>query len=211
MIQMLKRDFQVNSIYSIGSFIFVPLVYMMNGSIIIIYLFALFFFHFYAFYLDDKANIHRFLVSLPIKKKEIVLSKYLFMLISFCIFIVYHIFIDQLAHYGLPYLESDPINGLTLVLILAGVIFALAISLPIYYYSKSFQTAFLIHVSILIFGPLLFVVATANPYIDISKIFFLIIELVEIQPYIMPIIISFGCLFLSYRLSVSVFMRKNLS
>src|SRR5690625_2646623 len=180
MVQILKRDFQVNSLYSIGTFIFVPLVYMMNGSIVIIYMFAVFFFHFYAFYLDDKAQINQFLVILPINKKIIVLSKYVFMLIRCCILIVYYLIIDILLHYGVPYLESHPIDALSLVFILSGVMLALAISLPIYYYCKSFQIAFFVHLFILLFGAYFLIILTSNPYINFSKATFFLFALIEV-------------------------------
>lgn len=210
MLQMLKKELQMNRLYATSALIFIPVIYMLNGSMLMIYLFAIFFFQFYVFYHEDRAQINQYLVSLPVSKKDIVLSKYIFMVVSFFILIIYHIIIDKLAHYGLPYLDAKPINGLTIVTITAGVILSLAVSLPIYYYFQSVVVASFVHVFLLAFLPFIILMLSVNPYLDFSKAVVFIFDIIDLQPYIIPIAFSFVCLLLSYQLSTWMFGRKDL-
>src|SRR5699024_10656733 len=97
MLQMVKRDFQIHSYQLIPIFIFTPLVYVMNTSIVAIYLFAVFYLNFIVFYSDQKSHVNQFLVSMPLQRKSITLGRYVFFLISSLIIIVYHLVIDRLA------------------------------------------------------------------------------------------------------------------
>lgn len=209
MLQLFKRDFQASFFSVIGWLLYMVITYVLNMPYLLTYLFVIFFFHAFIFYLDHKANINRFLISLPVRKSNIVLTRYIFLIICFIVILVGHVIIDQVAHYGLPYLETSPVNGLTATWLMAMLIGSVAISLPIYYAVKSPNIAAFIQAMLLIGGTYSYVVIKDNPYIDLSKTFTYFLKFIDIQPYLIPIAFSLVCIPLSYLLSVWLFEKRE--
>ncbi|PAV30948.1 hypothetical protein CIL05_04330 [Virgibacillus profundi] len=211
MVQLIKKEFQLNLIYIIFLILFIPLSFVMNMPSTSLYIGTILGFIFNAFYYDSKNHVNRFTASLPFRKKYIVLGKYVFFLIVTSAFLLYVWLIDKIARFGLPYLESKPMDWFIVLLIFTSIAMMLSISIPIYYVFQSYIKAFLIQIILLfsiIFG---IVIIIGNPYIQVSdKIIRFILDIIDLQPVLILIGFSLGSLYLSYRLASWIYVKKDI-
>lgn len=182
----------------------------MNTQNVIVYFYVIFFYIFFTFNADHKNNVNRLLISLPINRKQVVAGRYLFSFISFLLLLSFHYIVDKLAHYGLRYLEFEPLTGLKVVLIITFFSIGVSLSIPIYYFFKSFQIAVYVHIMFFFFGMIGIGIIIGNPYIDFVGMTKSIMNLIAIQPYVILLLFSAVCLYGSYRLSVWLFSRKDI-
>lgn len=210
MIQLLKREFYLNRIFLLIVFLTFPFI---HGVVYPLLVFGaiLGFATYQSFYDEFKNHVNRSLVSMPIKKEYIVLARYSFLLFAIILSLLYLWLIDIFANDNLPVLDFGKTAGLPLFLmaILFGLI--LSILIPFFYYFQSFQKTFITHLLLLFvcsFGFTLFVETPIYPNLSfIDKIF----NIIPIGPFFIPIVCTIGCLYVSFKLSVYFFNKKDIS
>lgn len=94
MIQLMKRDLLLNWNYLLVICLVTPVLYVVNPPHLNILLFFLYslvmhMLIFNGFYNDTKNKVNQWIISLPIKKQHVVLSRYLFFLLTFFVFMLY--------------------------------------------------------------------------------------------------------------------------
>ncbi len=79
MLVLLKKDLQINhwGIYG-GLVLFLSLTYLVTLPPTLLYLLSVFALTFSTYTYDEKDRVHQFLVSMPIQRKDIVKSRYLY-------------------------------------------------------------------------------------------------------------------------------------
>src|SRR5699024_5456636 len=126
MVHLFKREFYNTEWLIYFMFFFIPLIYVFDMSIIYPVTFTLIFIILSNFHTDEKFHVNRTMRSIPVKKQTTVKVRYIFLTIALVITILYQSLIDKLAHYGLPYLESESLNSILLFMLISII---LAISL----------------------------------------------------------------------------------
>ncbi|OZU88173.1 hypothetical protein CIL03_13710 [Virgibacillus indicus] len=211
MAQLVKKEFQLNIIYLIFIILFIPFSYVMDMPSTFIFIGAMLGFLFNAFYYDSKNHVNRLTASLPFRKKHVVLGKYVFFLIISAGFLLYLWLVDSIAHYGLPYLESQPLHWFLVLLIFASIAIMLSISIPIYYLIQSYMKAFFVQIVFLFSIAFGIVIIIANPFIQVNdSIIRFILDIIALQPVLIVVGFSFISLYLSYRLSTWIYIRKDI-
>ena len=211
MAQIVEKEFHLNLYYIIFLIMFIPILYIINISGNFIYIAAMLGFIFNAFYYDSKNHVNRFTASLPLKRESIVLGKYIFFLISTAAFLLYIWLVDKIAHSGLPYLESKPLNWFVILLIFTSIAVMLSISIPIYFMFQSYMKAFFIQMILLFSVIFSIAIIIGNPYIQISeKMVLFILDIIHLQPVLILIGFSLGSLYLSYRLTAWSYIKKDI-
>lgn len=211
MAQLVKKEIQLNIIYLIFIILFIPFSYVMDMPSTFIFIGAMLGFLFNAFYYDSKNHVNRFTASLPFRKKYVVLGKYVFFLIVTAGFLLYLWLVDTIAHYGLPYLESQPLHWFLVLLIFASIAIMLSISIPIYYLIQSYMKAFFVQIVLLFSIAFGIVIIIANPLIQVNdSIIRFILDIIVLQPVLIVVGFSFISLYLSYRLSTWIYIRKDI-
>ncbi|SET59793.1 ABC-2 family transporter protein [Oceanobacillus limi] len=218
MVSLVKRDFIAlkNAILTalclipIGYLIHLPPIYTTVGLILPVLIIG-------SFYVDDRANINRFTLSLPINKDFIVKGRYLLFFTVWIGIIFYQAMVGQLIETfsTLPRYTYHWIDILTVICL--GLIVK-AIFLPIYYFFESFTVASII--SAILYGVLL--ISSFTPLIEILRmedhIIFNdldqgIVPLVEksipFQPFFVLVIVSITIYLLSLKISGLIFSRKE--
>ncbi len=138
MINLIKKDLLVsysNKISIIMILMYFPLILLILGTrdINSIFIFSTFSFCFimikipFSYEIKDKPHI--FIQSLPVKKSDIVISKYISILVNFAIAIVYT-FVYMWISSVIGLIDVDKIELSTILYTLAITIVALSISLP---------------------------------------------------------------------------------
>ncbi|RDW15594.1 ABC-2 transporter permease [Oceanobacillus chungangensis] len=209
MLQILNKEFQLSFSNIILTIIFIPIAYILNISSIFLYIGFMFGFIFYAFYYDGKNHANRFIKSLPIKLRHVVLARHLFQLGLSIIVLIYLSIIDALVHHYLPYFSYQPISWITVLILFALTSFISAVSYPIYYYFQSFTTAVAVQIGSLTILASLTGIALNLFHVQLEPFIFFILDLIEFQPTLIIILFSIGCLFLSYLLSSWIYARKE--
>lgn len=165
------------------------------------------------FYYDQRAYIHRFLISLPMPKKSIVQSRY----ISVIFIILLYVLIQWLLgftgvemHYAFHWEDVIAVISLQFVLI--------AIVIPLFYLIPSFIIAAGTIIVMMIFGLFYFVDALVSIlgleeeiiFNDLDPGLVLLVEkYIPYQPYLILVIVSIAFLYLSVKLSTYIFSLRN--
>lgn len=201
---ILKKDLSLSKLYLIITPFLLAILHFGDAGNIGVYSYILLFASYYPFYTDFHNEMNRFMVSLPISRKQIILSRYLAILILMFFTIALHFLIDYTL--SLIFLEARPFSFQPLVLLftLSFIIILVSIILPVYYYARSFLRGFSINFYLLMLG-MIISFGLVNS-VDPSKL----LNSLSLNPYLLLITLSALCLAISYRLSVFIFSRKDL-
>lgn len=155
---------------------------------------------------------------MPIKRNQIVLSRYLFLLTTFVVYLMYLWLIDVMVHHPLPILADivptisyQPISLISILLTFLFISVAVAISAPVYYFFQSFIKSFfalgVLFIVVIILGTLF------GEYLDLipEALIVMFLHLIDFQPVLFFIGISFVCLYISYLCSIFIFARKDIA
>ncbi|MFD2628623.1 ABC-2 transporter permease [Oceanobacillus kapialis] len=206
---LMKKDFYINGIYYLIILGLIPLFYVMETDQYYLYFGIMIGFLFNLFYYDHRNHVNRFIGSLPVKLRNVVLSRYITMFSILVCFVLYVWLVDSLAHYGLPYLETQPMTTIEIMILFTFISITISISMPIYYLVKTFMKAIGIQMGLLVFGTFAFAIMLGNEYITFYEPLLLgLFKLIDIQPYVMLILISLLFLYLSYELSAWIYTKK---
>jgi len=217
MVHMIKRDYYINFLYVLIIILALPLIYWAQISPLFAYLGVIVGFIFNVFYYDNHNHVSRSIVSMPINKKQIVLGRYTFLFFVSILFLIYIWFIDMLVHYFapslsglLPIIPYKPISITSVLLVFAGIMLLISISIPIFYICQSFIKALIIQGALLFIGPLAF--AALGYFLDKIPEAFIngIVDFIELQPILIAITFSVVCLLVSYVISTWIFSRKDI-
>src|SRR5690625_5013288 len=158
MVHMIKRDYYINFLYVLIIILALPLIYWAQISPLFAYLGVIVGFIFNVFYYDNHNHVSRSIVSMPINKKQIVLGRYTFLFFVSILFLIYIWFIDMLVHYFapslsglLPIIPYKPISITSVLLVFAGIMLLISISIPIFYICQSFIKSLFIQGDLLFF------------------------------------------------------------
>lgn len=193
MIQMMKRDFYASRWYILIIFLLIPLFYAINVQYQYIYGYAILFIIFVIFNADYKNKINRFLVSLPIEQRKLVTGRYAYSLFVLLLLLIFHYIVDAIVHAGLPSLDVEPLTGQTILFIIFSLTIGISLSLPVYYFFKSFIIAAFVNGLLLGFG-----------------LFHIQFSTIHMHSNLISSLFSIGFLYGSYRLSFWLFERKDL-
>lgn len=214
MLQMMKRDFLINRFYFLIIFLALPVFYVMDLSPLFMFAGMMLGGLFNVFYYEGHNHVNRFISSMPIKKEITVIGRYIFLQLVILFFILYLWVVDIVSHYGLPYISYQPLTLFSLILTITFINIIIAISIPIYYFFQSFMKSLLFQGALFIMFVVSFIIIVRN--FDLLSIHFIasaltmIESLLSVQPYLVPILFSIVCLFLSYKLSVRIFTKKDI-
>lgn len=207
--QLMKKDLYLNGIYYLVIVLLIPVFYVIELSEIYFFFAIILGFLFNLFYYDNRNNVNRFIGSLPVKLHHVVLSRYASLLLFVVGFLLYVWLVDSLAHHGLPYLASQPIDPISMTILFTTICMIVSISLPIYYFVKSFNKTFFLQIIFLLFSSFAFAVIQGNELISFHKPFLKwLFDVIAFQPIVILIVISLVFFYLSYLLSARIYTKK---
>lgn len=216
MLQMMKRDYLINKIYFLMIFLAIPFLYTLDLSLLFMYLTIIVGAIFTVFYYDDYNHVYRALISMPIKRSQIVFARYLFLFTTTIIFLLYIWLIDMFVHNPFSILKSivptvsyQPISAITILLTFLFISIVVAISTPIFYYFQSFMKSLIAHGVLLVIGVM--TITIFGKYLDlIPKPYVrLALYIIAYQPLLFVIGFSIICLYISYLLSTFIFSKRD--
>ncbi|MFD2044864.1 ABC-2 transporter permease [Ornithinibacillus salinisoli] len=218
MIGLMKRDVIISRAPFLSALFLIPFAYITSlppiyvsvGLIIPVIVISILF-------LDYRANMNRFTISLPINNKLIVPSRYISLLLLWIVVVLYQYIVGQI--YGsLSSLPRYIYNWKDVMTVISLGILLKALLIPIYYLFKSFVIACSISVFVyfwVLFGsffPLTDVLGM-DDYIlfnDIDQGFVPLVEkYIPFQPFIVLGLVSIVLYFLSMKISTTFFLRKE--
>lgn len=179
MLHLMKRDYYVIHLYMLVILLAIPFIYIAQISSLFAYVGIMMGFIFNVFYYEGHNHVSRYIVSVPVSKSQIVLSRYMFLVITATLLLLYIWFIDILAHYlssvirfWSPDFTNQPITFQTVLFLFMGILVIASITIPIYYICQSVIKALLIQSALLFIGAIIgaFAVALFGPYIPESVI-----------------------------------------
>jgi|SRR5690625_2561076 len=157
---LLKRDFWNHWPFILFAFLFILALYTLGLKTptgfwfinLLIVLFAT------IFYSDHKNSVNRFLISLPIQKRNIILSRFIYICLISTLFLLFVWLVDVLY-------QLQQINWVTFLISFTLLSIIIAISFPIYYAISTFWVAVFTQFVFLLIGSLLFTFIMDSPYI----------------------------------------------
>ena len=169
------------------------------------------------FYSDHQAHITRYMVSLPVSRSSLVISRYLSMLIVWIGTIVYQLIMGNLMARFVPY-HIFTLGWKEVVILLSLGLIMLACFVPLFFLFKSFVLPIII-IAVCYFAVFLY---TLDALVNISgmenEIIFnhldqwtvpLIESVIHIQPYLVITIVAFSLFSLSIFISNKVLCLKK--
>lgn len=218
MFYLLKQNAQINSILSYLSIaVIVCLAYLVAIPPTFLFIVSTVAIPIFIFYYDDKNKVNRFVVSLPIEKKTLISSKYIFMFVLALTILLFQMMI--------MFTFSALGNGLymydwrDIIVLICSASIIIAICIPIFYFIKSFMLATGIIMggtflgTFLIMTPLINVLGMKDVIIfnDLDPGLVLLVEkYIPFQPYFMLGVLSLIIFYLSMKLSEKLLSYKDI-
>jgi len=202
--QITKKDLGMLKLYLILVIFLLPLLHAGDFGDIGVYIYLLLFATYFTFYIDSQKAVNRFMVSLPLSRKSIIASRYLVIISVLVGTLLLHYLSDFLLQIIFPQLIFTEVDGLMIFFLLGFLFIHLSVNLPIYYLTKSFLLAFSINFYLSIMA-MIVAYAIVNS-IALSEF----LKGLPVNPYLLLAFISISSLYMSYRLSVFIFSKKDL-
>jgi len=218
MIRLVNKDFQANNwrVY-IGMIVFIFISYLVTIPPTLIFLLSTSAIVFSVYSHDDKSSVNRFLLSMPIVKKDIVKGRYLYSVtIAIGTVFIQLIMMNIISFFFETNLYMYTWQDVMTLIGMAGVM--IAIFLPILYLFRSITNAmfficFLIGVgTVLLMNELEHVLPFTNTIVfnDIDAGFVLLVDRYFPTPaYIVLILFSSLLVYLSLLLSIYLFKQRD--
>src|SRR5690625_3933385 len=204
--QIIKRDWYSMWPFIVFAFGFVAVIYALQWdppnlfflAYLLIFLFAS------LFYNESKSKVNRFFISLPVKRKHIVLGRYLFVIGFGHLFILFTWLIDIVFPLG------ERLSGEEFIIMIMMMNFIIAVSIPIYYAINEIWLAIIIQTIVLLVSTFIFVYIAADPYDIFNSFMEVLLYIVDLQPILFVITTSIVMLTISIFISQFIFLRKDI-
>lgn len=144
---------------------------------------------------------YQWLLSLPVTKKRIIISRYLFVFSAYILF-----FLSQYLLYLYVFTKERMTNPITVSLLFCLLFLIISISLPIFCFFQSTWRAFFSQLAALVLLGILFVVLVQNPFKDMTAS---ILNIFSTAPFLIMMLFSAIVTWFSYRLSYWIFKRRD--
>lgn len=144
---------------------------------------------------------YQWLLSLPVTKKRIIISRYLFVFSAYILF-----FAVQYLLYLYIFTKERMTNPITVSLLFCFLFLIIAISLPIFYLHRSTWRAFFWQLAALVLLGILFIIFVQNPFKDMTAS---ILNIFSIAPFLMMMLLLTILTWLTYRMSYRIFIRRD--
>lgn len=211
MLQLLRKDFTITRLYLLLFFLFILVTYIFHVNNITIFMALMIGFPVLLFYFDSHNRVNTFLVSLPFKRGKIVLARYLYLMFFLIGSFIFIGIIEYLAFHQFTFLGNfSYLTFSNIVLNFTILTILLAISIPIFYFFRSFNHGISVFMIFQVFLVYAYTLITSNEYIRFDdKLFSIIQPVINIQPVVMQLIISGLFLAVSYFVSVGLSYKKD--
>lgn len=209
--QLYVKDLKISRLYIILFALFILLTYLFHVNSMGINMTVILGFLILLFYFDYQHHVLRSLVSMPLNRKQIVRTRYVFLYSLTIVFMLFIWLVDSIAINNLYLGNFTYLTAKDIVHYFVIVTVLLAIYLPIFYLIKNFMHAvsvFMVSHFVIVFT---YSISRGNPYITLDdKIASLIEALWNIQPFVIPLVVSLLVMFVSYLISNWFFIKFDL-
>lgn len=213
---LLKKELLLNHGFIWTIVIMLPLSYIINVGGVPVMTGVMFGYVIGLFYYDNQSGINKFVVSLPITRKDVINAKYVYSIIFMFVVFLYFFLVDKIAHMYLNYLNYEPINFSALLSFYLVTLMIIAIYIP-FYIKFSFMTAFLFQLISMMVGPIAFFgllnwIGTRTNIFDYIEDFVLsFVMFIQKNPFVVFVPLTIILLFISWFISQRIFMKKDLT
>ncbi len=206
--QLVKRDYSIIFIFIIFALLF---KFAMFGFAAISFLSSdnMYFFSFvlmmlYAliFHFDNSSKIMRIIVSLPIKKRHIIISRYISLYTIGLIFLSFAFVVDYS-------LDQQAVHLINVYLAVCTFTIYIAISTPVYYFFKRLWVSIAVHYFLIIFSSLAFAFLFVDPFDWFTPFLNVAFTILDFQPVVVSLLCLILLMYGSYRVSYFLFSRKD--
>jgi len=206
--QLIKRDYTIIFFFIIFAFFFRLMLHVFAGlpffsysnlyflSFVLMLLYAL------LFYLDDRSKVMRTIVSLPIKKRDIIKSRYIALYTIGLILLFFTLFFDY-------YIDQQTFHFIKMYVAVCALTIYIAISTPIYYFFNQIWIRIVVHYILLIFSAFAFAFLFADPFEWFTPFLTMVFTLLDLQPLLVSALLLMVIMYGSYRMSTFIFNRKD--
>ncbi len=205
--EIIKRDWWSMWPFILFSFGFIFIIYLLqweppNGFLLA---YLLFFLLANLFYIDHKSKVNRFILSLPVKRNEVVFARYLFIIGFGHLFILFIWVINLILPIELP------LHWMEFIIMVTMMNFIIAVSIPIYYaVDGNVWVALIIQLAVLLISSFIFVYIAADPHHIFGSVKETWLYIIDLQPIVFVVIISLIVLTISLSISRIIFAKKDL-
>jgi hypothetical protein len=210
--QLYFKDVKVSALYLVLFVLFIIVTFVFHVNSIGISMMIMLGFVVLMFYFDSHNQVYRSLISMPLKRKQFVLARYIFLYTTTLGFILLIWLMDYISFNIVPFLGNFTfLTAENVIQNLFTISLLMAISLPIFYSIKSFSHAVIVfmitHVVILY----TYTIFTGNLYITMDeKISSMLHSIWNIQPYLVPVLASLFVIGISYFVSIYYFTIRDI-
>ncbi|WP_047984245.1 ABC-2 transporter permease [Ornithinibacillus californiensis] len=210
--QLYIKDVKVSALYLVLFALFIIITYVFHVNSIGISMMIMLGFVVLMFYFDSHNQVYRSLVSMPLRRKQFVLARYIFLYTTTIGFILLIWLMDYISLNIVPSLGNFTfLTAENIVQNLFVISLLMAISLPIFYSIKSFSHAMIVFMVTHVVFLYTYTIFTGNSYITVDeKISSFIHPILNIQPYLLPLLASLFVIGISYFVSVYYFTRRDI-
>ena len=206
--QLIKRDYTIIFFFIIFAFLFQLMLHVFAGlpffsssnlyflSFVLMMLYAL------LFYLDDRSKVMRTIVSLPIKKRHIIMSRYVSLYTIGLILLLFTFYFDYL-------IDQQAFHFIKVYVAVCALTIYIAISTPIYYLFNQIWVRIVVHYVLLIFSAFAFAFLFADPFDWFTPLLTVVFMLLDLQPLLMSALFLMVIMYGSYRMCDFIFNRKD--
>lgn len=204
MLQLLYRDV-VHIHYLVGVIILFPLLinlFHFQEIPVTTYIILLYLLLGAPFYYEHRNDVNRSLISLPIKRYKIVLSRYSLFIMTASGLLGYILYVEATLF---DRIALHDLNNTVILLIYTFMYLVIAVAIPIYYLFDNFWTAYFMQFVLLIFGAAVFFI------VSVTTIFEPMIVLI-LHTGFSPVFLGLFSLFIlafSYWCTCIIFTRKD--
>lgn len=209
---LLKKDFLLNQSFIWTLLLMLPLSYVINVSGMPVMVGIMLGFVIGLFYYDNQSGMHKFVVSLPITRKEVIHAKYMYSIIFMFLAFLYYYFVDQIAHMVLNYLDHEPLTFTSWFMFYLITLMVITFYIP-FYVKFTFMFAFIFQIISMVIGPVVlagFVIwlDVKTNILDYINSFIMIIKN---RPFLVMIPSTIVVIFISWFISLRIFLKKDLT
>jgi|SRR5690625_755799 len=217
MASMIRRDLFASVPALITAFFFVLISYAINMSPLFITISVVILLLLNLFHYDFHNSVYRFIVSLPISRKKIVLARFI-VTGSIALFFISFIWLfDMFVHTyiyprfsgNLGSLEFEPLSPILVLFACLAIVSVISASMPIYYYAQSIAKAVTLQLVLFLVVVVAFILSMFNSLLE--KLFLNFLDLINAVPTLSIISYIILSLSASYFLSVRFFRKRDIA
>ncbi len=207
--QLIKRDYSNISffivfamLFKLAMFVFAAVSFFSSDNI---YFFSFVLMMLYAllFYFDHSSNVMRTIVSLPIKKRCIIMCRYISLYTIGLVVLTFSFIVDYS-------LEHQMFHFINVYFALCALTIYIAISTPVYYLFKRLWISIAAHYLLIIFSSLCFAFLFVDPFDWFTPFLNLAFTILDFQPIVVSLLFLITLMYGSYRVSYFLFSKKDI-